>query len=282
MTSLLMMSDGWGLFCLLVLGLFLMLAVGFLWGDFCRRMRRHRLDVLSQRHPISWQILPLDSPEALRGLRIFSGFHKTLEAASEHLANNNRDAAKGIMDQYMTPLESKAFLRECEQRVYESRRELDMQLDLVRCREVKLEGQRTIFELTTRQNGHEQRPDGKPAAVSYERVDTFIWDETHEKMLRIWRGGATGQELEIWISQFVYPYGKYWQRMRNAALAVAVLLIVAAFVVGICFGSWPIKSWEPIIWACIMLYVGLGLLFSPLINSDRDVAAEEYVRYFNR
>lgn len=191
MTSLLMMSDGWGLFCLLVLGLFLMLAVGFLWGDFCRRMRRHRLDVLSQRHPISWQILPLDSPEALRGLRIFNGFHKTLEAASEHLANNNRDAAKGIMDQYMTPLESKAFLRECEQRVYESRRELDMQLDLVRCREVKLEGQRTIFELTT-------------------------------------------------------------------------------------------KSWEPIVWACIMLYVGLGLLFSPLINSDRDVAAEEYVRYFNR
>ncbi|MCF0119717.1 MAG: hypothetical protein HUJ64_08185, partial [Limosilactobacillus mucosae] len=232
MTSLLMMSDGWGLFCLLVLGLFLMLAVGFLWGDFCRRMRRHRLDVLSQRHPISWQILPLDSPEALRGLRIFNGFHKTLEAASEHLANNNRDAAKGIMDQYMTPMESKAFLRECEQRVYESRRELDMKLDLVRCREVKLEGQRTIFELTTRQNGHEQRPDGKPSAVSDERVDTFVWDETHEKMLRIWRGGATGQELEIWISQFVYPYGKYWQRMRNAALAVAVLLIVAAFVVG--------------------------------------------------
>lgn len=112
MTSLLMMSDGWGLFCLLVLGLFLMLAVGFLWGDFCRRMRRYRLDVLSQRHPISWQILPLDSPEALRGLRIFNGFHKTLEAASEHLANNNCDAAKGIMDQYMTPLESKAFLRD--------------------------------------------------------------------------------------------------------------------------------------------------------------------------
>lgn len=167
MTSLLMMSDGWGLFCLLVLGLFLMLAVGFLWGDFCRRMRRHRLDVLSQRHPISWQILPLDSPEALRGLRIFNGFHKTLEAASEHLANNNRDAAKGIMDQYMTPLESKVFLRECEQRVYESRRELDMQLDLVRCREVKLEGQRTIFELTTRQNGHEQRPDGKPVGLHH-------------------------------------------------------------------------------------------------------------------
>ena len=107
MTSLLMMSDGWGLFCLLVLGLFLMLAVGFLWGDFCRRMRRHRLDVLSQRHPISWQILPLDSPEALRRfLRICLPRH----AGNKHSATG-RDAAKGISGSDATgpPVE-------CEQR----------------------------------------------------------------------------------------------------------------------------------------------------------------------
>lgn len=279
MADILLMSDGFNLFCLLVIGVFLMLAVGFLWDKFCRRLRRQRLEVLSQRHPISWQILPLDSAEAQRGLKIFAGFHQTLEKASEYLTQNNRDAAKGVLDQYLTPLETTAFLEDCERKVYGGRQEIDMQLDLMRCQESKLEGRWTIFEIKTRQSGHEQRPDGNPVTVNYQRIDTFVWDETSEKILRIWRGGASDHELDIWISQFVYPYGKYWHRMRNVTFGIAVLLIVAAFILGISFGSWPIKNWSPIIWSCVMIYVGLGLLLSPLIGSDRDADVANYVRY---